>query len=323
MRYVESDTALVNRVLGREVGGKQNILVFNDEAHHAYRIRQDEPDEQRRTTSRRGGGGRGVLPGGDGLGRRARPDPQAPRHQLLRRPLGHAVLPRAGRAGDEPAVPVGRQRLRPDRRHRVGAGEDPAARGPRHDRRGDPGLLQHLALDLAQADPGRARRQAGQPEARGDPEVGAHADRACSAGCGRKSARNGQQSRRRPRPPVFILVCKNTRSPRWSTSGWPRTRRPTGIPPAKIEGFRNRDGHVNTIRVDSKVVHETDTGEAKSDETALDAVHARHGRQAATGRRTGRAGRSTRKGSRNWRRSWTGRCTRRAATCAASSASAC
>jgi type III restriction enzyme len=44
-RYVESDTAMVQRVLGREVGGKQNILVLNDEAHHAYRIRRDEPEE--------------------------------------------------------------------------------------------------------------------------------------------------------------------------------------------------------------------------------------------------------------------------------------
>ena len=44
VRYVESDTALVNRVLGREVGGKQNILVLNDEAHHAYRIKRDEPE---------------------------------------------------------------------------------------------------------------------------------------------------------------------------------------------------------------------------------------------------------------------------------------
>ncbi len=38
-RGEESDTALVKRVLGRRVGGKQNILVFNDEAHHAYRLR--------------------------------------------------------------------------------------------------------------------------------------------------------------------------------------------------------------------------------------------------------------------------------------------
>jgi hypothetical protein len=41
---------------------------------------------------------------------------------------------------------------------------------------------------------------------------------------------------------------------------------PIGIPPAKIEGFRNTNGQINTIPVDSKVVHETDTGKAKSDE---------------------------------------------------------
>ena len=40
-KYIESDTALLQRVLGRDVGGKQNILVLNDEAHHAYRIRKD------------------------------------------------------------------------------------------------------------------------------------------------------------------------------------------------------------------------------------------------------------------------------------------
>jgi type III restriction enzyme len=44
-KYVESDTSLLNRVLGRDIGGKQNLLVINDEAHHAYRIRRDEPDE--------------------------------------------------------------------------------------------------------------------------------------------------------------------------------------------------------------------------------------------------------------------------------------
>ena len=45
VRYVESDTRLIERVLGREVGGKRNVLVMNDEAHHAYRIRRAEPDE--------------------------------------------------------------------------------------------------------------------------------------------------------------------------------------------------------------------------------------------------------------------------------------
>ena len=45
VRYVESDTALISRVLDRDIGGKQNILVMNDEAHHAYRIMQERPDE--------------------------------------------------------------------------------------------------------------------------------------------------------------------------------------------------------------------------------------------------------------------------------------
>jgi type III restriction enzyme len=47
-RYVESDAALLERVLGRDLGKKQNLLVFNDEAHHAYRILQgdEERDEE-------------------------------------------------------------------------------------------------------------------------------------------------------------------------------------------------------------------------------------------------------------------------------------
>ena len=153
-RYVESDTALVNRVLGREVGGKQNILVLNDEAHHAYRIRRDEPDDDEEDAEfGEDEEAEEFCQGGDGLDRRARPHPQAPRHQLLRRSVGDAVLPRPRRAGHEPALPVGRQRLRPDRRDRVGPGEDPAARRARHDRRGDAGLLQHLALDPAASSP--------------------------------------------------------------------------------------------------------------------------------------------------------------------------
>ena len=68
------------------------------------------------------------------------------------------------------------------------------------------------------------------------------------------------------RPPVFIIVCKNTALAKviyeWLANG----KAPAGIPDAKIEGFRNRPGETNTIRVDSKVVQETDTGEAKDDE---------------------------------------------------------
>ncbi len=68
------------------------------------------------------------------------------------------------------------------------------------------------------------------------------------------------------RPPVFILVCKNTALANviyeWLANG----RNPTGIPPAKLDGFRNTDAEANTIVVHSKVVQETDTGAARSDE---------------------------------------------------------
>jgi type III restriction enzyme len=71
------------------------------------------------------------------------------------------------------------------------------------------------------------------------------------------------------RPPVFILVCKNTRIAKVIYEWIAENKPPMGIPPCKIDGLRNRDGQTNTIRVDSKVVHETDTGEVKSDEARL------------------------------------------------------
>ena len=40
-KYIESDAAIVRRVLDAELGTRGNILVFNDEAHHAYRLRSD------------------------------------------------------------------------------------------------------------------------------------------------------------------------------------------------------------------------------------------------------------------------------------------
>ena len=68
------------------------------------------------------------------------------------------------------------------------------------------------------------------------------------------------------RPPVFIIVCKDIRIARavydWTALG----QQPTGIAPFAVAELRNRDREVNTIRVDTKVVAESDTEGAKSDE---------------------------------------------------------
>ena len=41
----ESDAAFVKRVLGKELGGTSQLLVLNDEAHHAYRPKPPDPNE--------------------------------------------------------------------------------------------------------------------------------------------------------------------------------------------------------------------------------------------------------------------------------------
>jgi type III restriction enzyme len=71
-----------------------------------------------------------------------------------------------------------------------------------------------------------------------------------------------------PRPPVFIIVCKNTAIAKLAYEWLALDSPPTGIPAANIQGFRNEGGRTSTIRVDSKVVHETDSGEPKSDDAA-------------------------------------------------------
>jgi type III restriction enzyme len=94
----------------------------------------------------------------------------------------------------------------------------------------------------------------------------AHHPIAMLGGLWGETYRHWQETEGEDRPPVFILVCKNTALANviyeWLANG----RNPTGIPPAKLDGFRNTDAEANTIVVHSKVVQETDTGAAKSDE---------------------------------------------------------
>jgi type III restriction enzyme len=66
---------------------------------------------------------------------------------------------------------------------------------------------------------------------------------------------------------VFILVCKNTKIAKVMYEWLGENKPPFGIPQANIEGFLNTRDRQNTIRVDCKVVHDTDTEGAKGDES--------------------------------------------------------
>lgn len=93
----------------------------------------------------------------------------------------------------------------------------------------------------------------------------AHHPIAMLGGLWEKEREEWEKQREDPRPPVFILVCKNTQIAKVLYEWLAEDKAPTGIPPVKIKSFKN-NGVQNTIRVDFKVVHESDSGESKNDE---------------------------------------------------------
>jgi type III restriction enzyme len=266
VRYVESDTALINRVIGREVGGKQNILVLNDEAHHAYRIKREEPDPDEEDefgeTEEADEFFQEATVWIDGLDK-------IQKHRGINFCVDLSATPYyLGRVGQETNKPfpwaVSDFGL-------IDAIESGLVKIPQlaiRDTTGDeiPGYLNIwqwiLEKKLTPAERGGKR---GSPK----PEAilkYAHHPIAMLGGLWEKECEEWAKIGVDPRPPVFIIVCKNTKIAKAIFEWLAEDKSPTGIPPARIEGFRNRKGRVNTIRVDSKVIHETDTDGGKNDE---------------------------------------------------------
>ena len=125
-----------------------------------------------------------------------------------------------------------------------------------------------------------------------------------------------------PRPPVFILVCKNTKIAKMLFEWIAEDKPPAGIPSFGVAAFRNGPDLSVTIRVDSKVVHETDSSQAKTDESAGCGSPWTPSAK-CSGLKTLLAARYILKDLRSSPKSSTARFTRRAAIFAASSALAC
>lgn len=270
VRYIESDTAMVSRVLGREIGGKQNILVFNDEAHHAYRIKRDEAEDGEEEDDLFGEDEEEAAETFfkeatvwiDGLDRI---------HKL--RGINFCVdlsatpyfLGRVGQETNKPfpwvvsdfglidSIESGLVKI-PQLAVRDTTGAD------------IPGYFNIWDWIMPQLTPAERGGRKGSPK----PEAilkYAHHPIAMLAGLWQENLAEWEQGKEDPRPPVFILVCKNTKIAKVIYEWLADDVQPAGIPPAAIPGFRNTPDRTNTIRVDSKVVQETDTDSAKSDET--------------------------------------------------------
>lgn len=267
-RYVESDTALVNRVLGR-AGGKQNILVINDEAHHAYRIPPeaeeeedqgdlalvDEDEEEAEEADRKE-----ATVWIDGLDRINRVrgvnlcvDLSATPYFLGR--MGGAtntVFPWVvSDFGLTDAIESGLVKV-----PQLVAQDDTGAAMPAYFN-----IWQWILPKLNARERGTAR---GSPDPNAILKY-AHTPIAMLGGMWAKDLADLAQQDD-PRPPVFILVAKNKRIAKvlyeWIGEG----KNPPTVAPLNVPGLANEDGRVVTIRVDTGVVAETDSDNTKSDD---------------------------------------------------------
>jgi type III restriction enzyme len=263
VRYVESDTSLVNRILGLEVGEKRNILVMNDEAHHAYRIKREEKEQDEEDLFGEEEEAEDFFKEAtvwiDGLDR----------IQKLRG-INFCV--------DLSATPyflgrVGQDTNRPfpwvvSDFGLIDAIESGLVKIPQlavRDTTGAeiPGYFNIWHWILPQLTPAERGGKHASPKPAAILKYANHPI-AMLGGLWEQEWKAWEKNIADPRPPVFILVCKTTELAKVIYEWLAEDKPPTGIPPVKIEGFKN-NGTINTIRVDSKVVHETDTGEAKSD----------------------------------------------------------
>ena len=263
-KYIESDAALVRRVLEAELGARRNVLVFNDEGHHAYRLRTDGGEEAEGLIGDEETAEnyyKEATVWVDGLDRV---------HKL--RSINFCVDFSAtpyflGNAGKET------NRIFPwtvssfDLQDAIEAGLVKIPQLAARDSSGEaiPGYFNIWKWIL----PHLTSSERGGKKSDAKPEAilkYAHTPIAMMGGMWEALRRELAESDD-PRPPVFIIVCKTRKLAKivyeWLAEDQPPT---TAIPRAQLPGLRNGAERQNTICVYSDVQKEIESGNAKSDE---------------------------------------------------------
>jgi type III restriction enzyme len=205
-KTLETEGQMLQRVMP-ELMGLKNILVINDEAHHCYREKPKDADDEelkgdeRKEAEKNNEAARLWISGLEAVNRKLGVDP---RH----RPLGDALLPARLRLCRGHAVPVDGERLLADGRHRMRHRQTAARAGRReHPRR--------RAADVPQ--PLGAHRQGHaeegpRPGRRPRPPQAADATADGPAGALRPLRKTFElwQANGIKVPPCFIVVCQNT-----------------------------------------------------------------------------------------------------------------
>jgi type III restriction enzyme len=265
--YVESDAAWIKRILTKEIGDKGNILVFNDEAHHAYRIvpnaaseKTDPEDEQELYETKE------ATIWIEGLDRihqhrkinfcvdlSATPYYLKSANQNTNKPFEWIVsdfsLMDAIESGlvKIPQLPV---------RDTTGADISDLAYF---------NIWQSMLKKMNSSE--RGKGVSPKPEA-----VLKYVQHPIILlGKQWEEVNRAWSTQDEPEIPVFIIVCKNTKIAKCLYDWIAENIKPESIPPCDLLALRNHHDNgteiVNTIRIDSKVVEELESGNSKTDET--------------------------------------------------------
>ena len=263
-RFEESDTSLVRRILGRDLSGKKNILIFNDEAHHAYRIPEIKKEEsyvdidedwqddfKREATV--------WIDGLDKINKKNGVNfcvdlSATPYYISSAKADTNKVYPWVvSDFGLADAIESGLVKI-PQLAIRDSTGEE------RAEYRNIWRWIMEKKLTPAE------KGAKGSPPKPAAILKWANTPIIMLAGLWQELFEAWREHREDPRPPVFIIVCKNIKIATvlydWLANG----KAPAGIAPANIPEFRNKGKVENTIRVDSKVAYEVEQSGRKGDE---------------------------------------------------------
>ena len=268
-KYIETDAAILRRILDGELGTRRNILVFNDEAHHAYRLHTTGDDNSNDSDNEMIGDDemtanyyKEATVWVDGLDKV---------HKLrgINFCADFSATPYfLGKAGDNT------NRIFPWTVSNFGlqdAIESGLVKSPQlaaQDSSGNsvPGYFNIWKWILPQLTPTErgGKKSGAKPEAI---VKYAHTPIAMLGGMWEKTRQQWADSSE-SRPPVFILVCKTQKLANVIYEWLANNKPPTAtIPQAGLPELRNSEDKQNTICVHSDVQKEIESGNTNSDET--------------------------------------------------------
>jgi len=264
-RFLESDAAWTQRVIGRDIGGKENILVLNDEAHHAYRIRREVEDASETDLFGEDEDAEEFFQEAtiwiEGLDR-------IHKTRGINFCLDLSATPYfLGRVGQDTNKPFPWVVCDFPLTDAIEAGLVKIPQFPLRDATGEArakyfNLWKWIQEQLTPAERG-AKKTSPKPEAI---LKYAHTPIAMLTAQWEQTRREWKKNEDDTRPPVFIIVCKNTKIAKVIFEWIAEDKKPSGIPTLNMPSLRNKPDEINTIRIDSKVVGESETDGSQDDE---------------------------------------------------------